>query len=329
MNILARFFSRYTGLLRGLKLSYVLNNLLHGKDLSRNKGLYRRFGLKKSVYAPIGYQDFQNRERAEVPWLDRPNALEALEQSAEFSNFSVQAQQQLKRFVQDGFMVLEDFVPDALIDQLNAEVEANLRAGATGFNYTGRKVVDFFQQSEVARVHFFQNPELLRLFRFVMQKEIIPFQSLNFIQGSEQRPHSDSIHMMTEPPGFMIAAWYALEDCTAMNGPLVYYPGSHRLPYITTLDYPSGNTVLTIGAHSNERYEQKIAAVIEENQLKPAYFLAKKGSVLIWHANLIHGGSPIKQAGSTRKSMVCHYYADEVICYHEMSQRPAILPKVK
>jgi ectoine hydroxylase len=327
MNKLAQFFSRYTGLLRGIKLSYVINNLLHGKDLSRNKELYKRFGLRKSVYAPIGYQDFEGKERGEVPWLDRPNALEALEQSAEYATFSVQTQTQLKRFIRDGFMVLQDFVPHEAVNQLNADVDANLQAGATDFNYTGRKIVDFFNHSQVARAQFFQNPELLRLFRFVMQKEIIPFQSLNFIQGSEQRPHSDSIHMMTEPPGFMIAAWYALEDCTLENGPLVYYPGSHRLPYITTLDYPSGNTVLTIGAHSNQRYEQKIAEVIKENNLRPEYFLAKKGSVLVWHANLIHGGSPIKNKATTRKSMVCHYYADEVICYHEMSQRPAILPK--
>jgi len=48
--------------------------------------------------------------------------------------------------------------------------------------------------------------------------------------------------------------------------------------------------------------------------------------VLIWHANLLHGGSPILRPGATRRSMVCHYFAEGVICYHEMSQRPALVP---
>jgi hypothetical protein len=34
---------------------------------------------------------------------------------------------------------------------------------------------------------------------------------------------------------------------------------------------------------------------------------------------------PVKQEGSTRKSMVAHYFAEGVICYHEISQRPALV----
>ena len=53
--------------------------------------------------------------------------------------------------------------------------------------------------------------------------------------------------------------------------------------------------------------------------------MAKKGDVFIWHANLIHGGSPIKDHSLTRKSMVIHYYAKDVIKYHEITERPSIL----
>jgi ectoine hydroxylase-related dioxygenase (phytanoyl-CoA dioxygenase family) len=133
--------------------------------------------------------------------------------------------------------------------------------------------------------------------------------------------------MMTEPPGYLIATWTALEDCTEDNGPLFYYPGSHRLPIVTTEDYDSGNTFFTIGEHSNRHYENKIAEVIAQNGLQKQLFLAKRGDVLIWHANLLHGGSPILRPGATRKSMVCHYFAEGVFCYHEMSQRPALLRK--
>lgn len=57
-------------------------------------------------------------------------------------------------------------------------------------------------------------------------------------------------------------------------------------------------------------------------------FGARAGDALIWHANLIHGGLPIGEAGATRRSMVCHYYAEDAICYHEMSQRPAIIRSI-
>jgi hypothetical protein len=41
----------------------------------------------------------------------------------------------------------------------------------------------------------------------------------------------------------------------------------------------------------------------------------KKGSALVWAANLVHGGCPIKRAGSTRMSQVTHYYFENCIYY--------------
>jgi ectoine hydroxylase-related dioxygenase (phytanoyl-CoA dioxygenase family) len=222
-------------------------------------------------------------------------------------------------------MILEGYFSKENTDTLNAEVDQLLQSGQTGYNYTGRKIFNLWEKSPLARDHFFKEPGLLRLLSLLLGKSVIPFQSLNFTLGSEQRAHSDSIHMTTEPPGYLIATWIALEDCTADNGPLFYYPGSHRMDYITTEHYDSGNTALTIGSDSNKRYEDKIAEVIENKRLEPQLFLAKRGDVLIWHANLLHGGSPIRKPGATRKSMVCHYFAEGVICYHEMTQRPAIL----
>ena len=46
---------------------------------------------------------------------------------------------------------------------------------------------------------------------------------------------------------------------------------------------------------------------------------------VIGSTNSQAGGSPITRPGATRKSMVCHYFVEGVICYHEMSQRPALM----
>jgi ectoine hydroxylase len=325
--MLQRFFQRYTGFLRNLKAAYVLNNLLNAGLLRRNRDLYRKYGLRKSIFSPLGSRDFAPEHHPDIPWIDRPDAEQVLEEKPFFKDLDPKTQSQIRGFLRDGYLVLENFFDPEETDALNREVEELLASGRTDFNYTGRKIFNLHEQSLLADARFFRNPQLLEILTFLLGKKVIPFQSLNFTLGSEQRAHSDSIHMTTEPPGYLIATWIALEDCTPDNGPLVYYPGSHRLPFVGTSDYDSGNTRFTIGEHSNRRYEDKIEQLIRERNLEKRPFLGKRGDVLIWHANLLHGGSPINTPGATRRSMVCHYFAEEVICYHEMSQRPAILKK--
>lgn len=322
--MLQRFFQKYTGFLRSLKLVYIVNNLLNFRLLLPNRALYRRYGLRKSIFSPLGSADFPSHH-PDIPWIDRPDAAEQLEKHPAFQVMQPDIQEKIRRFLTDGYLILEGFYGPSDTDALNAEVDRLLQAGKAGFNYTGRKIFNIHEQSRLAGERFFRHPELLELLSFLLGKPVIPFQSLSFVQGSEQRAHSDSIHMTTEPPGYLIATWTALEDCTEDGGPLFYYPGSHRLPYVMTPDYDSGNTRFTIGDHSNRHYEDKIESLIRKHRLEKKLFLARRGDVLIWHANLLHGGSAIARPGATRRSIVCHYYAEEVICYHEMSQRPALI----
>jgi hypothetical protein len=54
---------------------------------------------------------------------------------------------------------------------------------------------------------------------FLLGRPVHPFQTINFIQGSEQRAHSDFVHMTTEPMGYLIAAWIALEKTDSETAP--------------------------------------------------------------------------------------------------------------
>lgn len=323
MISLGKIFRNYTGLLRRFKLSYVVNNLLNSRYLQHNIELYKKYGLKKSIYASIGSQDFPNPSE-DIPWLDQPGAKEKLQAHQKLRAFPKEIQEELFRFVDNGYMILKGFFDDDTVDRLNADVDRLLKAQEVGFNYTGKKIMESFRHSTVAN-EFFRDPRLLELLGFTLGKQIIPFHTINFIEGSEQRAHSDFIHMTTEPRGYLIAAWIALEDCHDGNGPLFFYPGSHRLPFILADDFPSGNTAWMLGANPNRSYEDKIDEIIQQNGLQKKHFIASKGDVLIWHANLIHGGEAIRDKGTTRKSMVAHYFAEDVICYHEISQRPALL----
>jgi hypothetical protein len=44
----------------------------------------------------------------------------------------------------------------------------------------------------------------------------------------------------------------------------------------------------------------------EERCLTTESFRAKKGDVLIWHGDLMHGGAPIEDPASTRQSLIAH-----------------------
>ncbi|MBX2870819.1 MAG: phytanoyl-CoA dioxygenase family protein [Saprospiraceae bacterium] len=323
MISLGKVFRKYTGALRQFKMLYVLNNWLNRHQLQHNRALYQKYGLEKSILSNIGSKDFQPHHE-DVPWLDRPNAMEDLRKHPDFQAMPPEQQIEVQRFVEEGFLILKGFFAEEEVDQLNQEVEELLQQQQIDFNYTGRKIMESYKHSATANA-FFRNARLLELLNFIMGKPVIPFHTINFIEGSEQRAHSDSIHMTTEPQGYLVAAWIALEDIGPEQGPLVYYPKSHRLPYISTEDYPSGHTKWRLGEFANKRFEDEVERVIEEQQFEAKTFQAQKGDVLLWHANLIHGGTAITKAGATRKSMVAHYFCEDVICYHEISQRPALL----
>jgi len=330
MSSLRNLFKNYTGYLRGLKVVYFINNLFNRNKLVHNKALYEKLGIKRSIFSGIGKHTFKEVEQLSskivgIPWLDEANGKDQLLAHPEFQSMNKDWQDQLINFVDNGFMILKGFYNDTEVETLNEEVDKLLSSQKTDFNFTGKKIMDAFRSSELINKNYFRNTRLLNLLNFVMGKNIVPFQTINFIQGSEQLAHSDSIHMTSEPLGYLVATWTALEDTNETNGPLFYYPGTHKLPYVTCQDYQSGNTKWQLGKNTYQKYEDKIAAIINEQQLRKEYFYASKGDVFIWHANLLHGGSAITKKGATRKSMVAHYFCEGVICYHELLQRPALL----
>ena len=143
-------------------------------------------------------------------------------------------------------------------------------------------------------------PKILPLLEELYGRTPKPFQTLNFLWGTEQAAHSDAIHFNSNPAGFMCGAWTALEDIDMDSGPVVYYPGSHRLPEVTMDE---------IGEDADEaQYSEYVADLIKREGLEPHYATIRKGEVFIWAANLLHGGSPRKDPSHTRRSQVTHYF---------------------
>ncbi len=313
---------KYNGFLRSIRLLHFIYNYINKKGLQHNKNLYSYFEIKKSLFDSISHKDFKDK-KAKAPWLDSIINEKEIKNHPQFSRFPENIGQQLLLWSKSGFLVWDKFLDGETTDAINNEINELLTKDEVGFNYTNRKIFNAFQQSFTVR-KVIKEKRLLDLLSFILDKKILPFQSINFLKGSEQQPHADTIHMTTFPQGYMIAAWFALEDITFEQGPLSYYPSSHLLPYITNADYENESNKFMLDGDANKKYELKAANVIQQNNLQKEIFIAKKGDVFIWHANLIHGGEDQLNKALTRKSMVVHYFAENVIAYHEISERPAI-----
>lgn len=127
--------------------------------------------------------------------------------------------------------------------------------------------------------------------------------------------------MTTYPLGYLSAAWIAFEDIHSDSGPLVYYPGSHRLPYLFSKDVGISEKEFKTDGYKpyHERYEPRIRALVEEHGIEPHHFHARKGDVLIWHANLIHGGSVRNDLQKSRRALVCHFFVKGSFVYHDLA----------
>ncbi|NCU03632.1 MAG: phytanoyl-CoA dioxygenase family protein [Chitinophagaceae bacterium] len=307
--------------LKDYKPLHWIYNLLHAKQLLHNKDAYKRYNVHKPLYGSISSRDFPDKTSS--AWLDVNDSATVAASKKPFKNFSDDIQEQLLQWSSKGFLHIRQYFSHEQVDEVNNAVEELINQKHLPVTHDN-KVMFGYKHSPVIK-QMMQDEGLKTLLSFILDKETIPFQTLNFIKGSGQRAHSDSIHMTTYPLGYLIAAWIALEDIHPDSGPLFYYPGSHKLPYLLNDDFENYSTQLKLGNKQYSDYEDMTAEVLSHNHFQSEVFLPRKGDVLIWHANLIHGGMPVVNPALTRKSMVVHYYAKDVIKYHEITERPSLM----
>jgi len=308
--------------IKSLRFARVLTNLKHFQQLWANASLYKKHGIDRKFWQPISYSSIQHHDESDLPWLDRANDKDVMKSNPQFKEFDKELQEQLLGWCEKGFVSLPGFFDKDFISDLEKSVEANLTKSQQK-KYATDRVLHLHKTNDKVR-QAFKDEKLLKILSFLLGKEILPFQTINFYKSSSQPAHSDAIHLTTEPLGYSLGVWVALEDIKPGSGEFFYYPGSHKLKYIMNNDFNSGKKFLIQTEDLHEKYESKIAQIIEETNLKAEVFLPKKGDIFIWHTNLIHGSLAKKESSLTRKSLIMHYFAKGVLCYHEMMEMPAI-----
>jgi phytanoyl-CoA hydroxylase len=147
---------------------------------------------------------------------------------------------------------------------------------------------------------------LVRIMAQLLGANPIVCNSLLFGKGSQQDAHFDTFFMPSKTTNMMAASWIAIDTVTATNGPLYYYPKSHLIePYRF-----SHGQINAIFSELKEGAGNHISRIIEEYQLRREVFMPQEGDMLIWHAQLLHGGSEILDFSETRRSLVTHYWTE-------------------
>lgn len=164
------------------------------------------------------------------------------------------------------------------------------------------------------------NNSILELLELLYGRKVVPFQTLNFPMGTQQHFHSDAIHFSSIPERFMCGVWVALEDIELDNGPLEYYPGSHKWPIYTNEHI--GLSITPKKKVNQTFYHDAWQQLVKSTGVEKQTFLAKKGEALIWTANLLHGGAPQLNLNKTRWSQVTHYYFENCVYYTPMHSEP-------
>ncbi len=255
-------------------------------------------------------------------WPDLSDAEARIDGKEDLGILTPEDAAHFRHWVDKGYLVLPGAAPPALVDRLRAELDSadergdpritleSVENGVRSYSTLAprhrdrpHKLLDYHALSAVAREVQFV-PAVRRFLGQLFERPPLAFQSLYFRWGTEQDMHQDTAYVVLRSPMEMVGCWIALEDIAAGTGELQYYVGSHRIPeYLwfgraraRPYEFEDDRDFLR---HAREESE-RLGCPLER-------FRPRKGDVLLWHADLVHGGSKRVHLGRTRQSLVTHY----------------------
>src|ERR1041384_3329102 len=248
--------------------------------------------------------------------------------------------EQKEKWERDGYLILPQFFGPDIVDPINALIERLSQRGARSNEIAGRVVVDLLAGSAHRRMRLAHaadeaferpvkfndlflecevirnanlNPRLVPILDELLDGPPVVCNSLNFIQGSEQREHIDSWFMPPPAPEKMVVTSVCLEDVHPDAGPLLYLPGSQKIPpYLF-----SNGTIRAIDSEMDKCHAYLDQAIAERRPARPT-LLGRQGAGFLRSCQIAHGGTAIKDPRRTRKSLVTHYWRANDMPRHKL-----------
>lgn len=209
-----------------------------------------------------------------------------------------------KKWRKQGFVILEKFLPDHLIDKY-----CTLRSKLSQLGGWACPT-PYMYYKELRDICLYA--PLMDVMESLIGEEMGLHLNLTGWVSTSRDWHQDDY---LNPPfvnSWYAAAWMVLDDVHPDAGPFEFVKGSHKWPLLRrelvwnqmgqeeTLrpDWPTTSERICVPAF--EEY-------ISRNQAQVDRFLGKRGDVLIWHGRLAHRGSQPKNPSLERKALIAHY----------------------
>lgn len=226
---------------------------------------------------------------AELPPLDRRDVDEAALDDDQL------------RWRRDGYVILERFIPEDIID-------AYCAVRAAEGEWPGPCAYLHVPEIRALCLYPPLSAELERLLGAPMGMHL----NLTGWKSTERDWHQDDYLNPSFVNAHYAAAWFALEDIHPDSGVFEFVPGTHHWPTLrgdrvrqfmrprdaADSNWPRLSEALVVPA---------IEARLDQTGRSPERFLAKKGDVLIWHGKLVHRGSRPKDPALMRRAIITHY----------------------
>jgi len=251
-------------------------------------------------------------------WIDRRDAHEILAGRLSGGEVTAKEAEALTRYIEYGYVIFPKAVADEVIDAYLDLFERSWdEAPPSVCAHVERQVLpmsrEFYDKiTKVSCLHCcFDHagelvfpPVVLRFLTLIYDRPPVAFQTMTMRKGSEETLHIDTGPLTLTEPMTMAASWLALEDVRPGSGELEFVPGSHSVPEYLHPGLSKGHNK-DMTAYGGVLEHMKAACA--DRGFMTEHFMAKKGDVLIWHADLLHGGAKIEDPSSTRKSLVTHF----------------------
>lgn len=259
-------------------------------------------------------------DELEQLWVLRDGAAGIIEQRVADGELSATEAEQLLSFRERGFVIWEGLIDADAIDRYLQDVE-NIRAHPGRYLLTDARrsrpfrasgpdfdefesVFDTHVNLESARRLCF-HPTLLRFLGLLFGERPMATQQLLFQRSNGHQLHQDTAYVCMREPLLMTATWIALEDVVQGRGELTYFEASHLIPHYR---FAGDSKRYQPELDDEDAAREELLRRSEALGCRQRAFLAKKGDVFLWAADLLHGSNPrTRPEEETRRSLVTHY----------------------
>ena len=267
-------------------------------------------------------------------WTDHLQAEQMLADKVARGDFARALVEKFRFWMDHGYVVFERAIAADVVDRVNADVERAWQGGfrhlycaygQDGVSYCQppqpfmrelrTKLLDLYSQSDAAREASLSHP-LVEFLSALFERPPLLFQSLYFQRGSQQRMHQDAAFVKVSSPMKFVGVWVALEDIQEGSGELEYYDGSHRIEeHLWDGKYKS----MPWQYYQQPEHLRYLESLHEKSNalgFPRITYRPRKGDVLVWHADLVHGGCEQRNEQLTRRSFALHFSANDLVPYY-------------